>query len=351
MTNHLNDVLPFEVLKKIFQNLNGKKDIKTCLSVCKSWQVAAREFFGEMLIKVDEDSLEKLLNDIVYFAQQVKSIILSETESTNLNRKFTGLVWYAIVLACPNLTSIKISVNQDYEYTWRLVNTSAKRLGHIQYFETSTSLLHLRLNLKYHKTITSLSIPSDQSIHGTPSKDDSVVEIASKFPKLTSIEIKGPRECFYSQLLYRPKPVDIIQLLEEVPHLQKIRVFQPHKIKSSSAITTTDNFCLTSLSLEVNSMDTNSLIFIAARLKQLNYLHLNIKHLKATNLSREQFNEASLFDDLISFTRNIPEYYVIYQYYHYGRYILQNGEEPRIERVSSGRSKYEERYFDSDDSS
>lgn len=71
----MNDTLPFEVLKRIFQYFNintrsGKENLKTCLYVCKTWQVAAKDLFGEMSIKVSESSLESLSKDVVYFAHK-----------------------------------------------------------------------------------------------------------------------------------------------------------------------------------------------------------------------------------------------------------------------------------------
>lgn len=101
MSKHLNNVLPIEILENIFQNLNI-----TRMSKDKKNPVYLYARLGDMSIRVDEDSLERLSKDIVSFAQKASSIRLVESRSRGVDRTAAGLIWFDIILACPNLISI-----------------------------------------------------------------------------------------------------------------------------------------------------------------------------------------------------------------------------------------------------
>lgn len=334
MTNHLNNALPIEILKNIFQFLSkmwcGKMTIKGCLFVCKSWHVAAREFFGKISITVDERSLEKLSRDIVYFAQNVKCIELMESELEAVDRTVTSLVWLDIIVACPNLIAVKINVNGDSDYIRRLLDTTTEILNHIRYFETSPFTYdHLKLNLKYRKTITTLAISSLEHYSGKDNDDDKLVYFISLFPKLTSFKIDCRSE-YYEHFL--PSDVDIIQLLEAAPQLQNFDAFQFHEIKSRSITTRSENLlCLDSLTLVVNKIDLDSLLFIVTRFKQLNYLDLDIGEL-IINVPPEEFSAEELINDLDKFTLGIPKFRIFCRY-QYVCYILMNGAKPYSEKI------------------
>lgn len=160
MSNHLNNTLPIEVLKKksIFQTLIGKR--RTChyytreywkeffaekskihIKTCKSWQVATQEFFSEMSIRVSEDSLQRLSKDIVFFGHKFKSIRLvrirrrydvNGTAVCLVDRTLACLIWLDIILACPNLISMKIRTTDDFNYLHYLMDTTTttERLAH-----------------------------------------------------------------------------------------------------------------------------------------------------------------------------------------------------------------------------
>lgn len=131
-SKHLNNTLPIEIF--IFRNLNlrywkKKGDIKTCLFVCKSWQVAAQQYFGEMSIKVLEDNLEKLAKDVVFFANKVKHITLVESKYFRVfDRMHASTVWLDVISSCTYLTTITIRTEFASDYIIRFkMNTTANR--------------------------------------------------------------------------------------------------------------------------------------------------------------------------------------------------------------------------------
>ncbi|KAI9356327.1 hypothetical protein BD770DRAFT_411253 [Pilaira anomala] len=360
MSNHFNNALPIEILKNIFQNLivkwrgedypiknssdykNKAEDIKTCLSVCRSWQVAAQEFFNKISIRVSEDSLEALSKDVVTFAQKVKSIRLIESRSANFDRTVTCLVWFDIILACPNLDSIKINVSDDSGYVRCLMDTTTERLSRIQKFSTSTSQLHFQLNLKYCKSITELCIPS-LSWTSRNDGDNNLIYFISLFPKLTYFRI-------YNRVRYEDleDAVDIIQFLEAAPQLQKLRISKVKEIKGSSITTSENSSCLTVLRLTAREMDINSLIFIKNRLKKLNQLYISIDSWimdipPQEVFGSQEFNAKELLDYLVCFTSDISQFHIRYVFESI-IYTLENGKEP--EEMKS--YEYEDIYDNND---
>lgn len=321
----MNNILPFEILKKIFQNLiikgQSKKDVKICSSVCKSWKVAAQEAFGKISIVVYEDSLEKLSRDIVHFVQRVKSITLNG-RTTDIDRTVTCLVWFDIILACPNLVSIEIKAINDSTYVQCLMDTATERLDHIQTFNTATPKLNLELNLKYCKSITSLSITSLETFSEN-CRDDRLINFISLFPNLISFSSNG---------IYIDD-VDIIQFLAVAPQLQELSASVFYEVKSSPKIIP-ENSHLTVLHLKVQRIDINSLIFITTRLKNLNQLMLKIDDL--INIvpqeifgMRNEYSPEELLDDLKDYTSRLSEFFIKYNYED-TTYILESGEEPEI---------------------
>ncbi|KAI9356328.1 hypothetical protein BD770DRAFT_411254 [Pilaira anomala] len=338
----LNSTLPFEILKIIFQNLfkkplnpcynfkqefwteslgEPKTDLKTCLSVCKSWRKAAEDLFGKMSITVYEDSLERLSRDLVHFSQKVRAISLLQSES--IDRAVTCLIWYNIILACPNLAWIGVNIHDDSKYVRCLMDTPSERLGHIQHFAVCTQKLHLDLNLKYCKTVTSLYIPSLVSFCGNESFSE-LVRFISLFPKVVSFSLV---------MRFCPKDfVDIIQFLEAAPQLQFLEVNHFNKLKSASRTTSMD-LCLNELVLGVDFIDVNSLIFITSGLPKLNRLFMTVRY-SVTDLPQDRFgtqmyNAEVVFEYMKEVTSKMAYFSIIYKI---GDkiYTLQNDNEPQI---------------------
>lgn len=337
MSNHLDRTLPVEILKRIFEYVSKtwhvKEDIDIYLSVCKTWRVAAEDIFREMTISVYEDSLERLSRDIVYFAQKVKSIRLFKSNS--IDRTVTCLVWFNIILACPNLISVKINVNDDANYVQcLLMNTATERLSHIQYFETPTPQLRLELNLKFCKTITSLLVTSESFCENN--SVSGLIKFISLFPKVTSFKL--------IMNYYSTDPVDIIQFLEAAPQLQFLDIYFFSEVNSILRTTSMD-LCLTVLMLEeVGVMDVDSLIFITSGLRKLNKLVVDINNLSVADSQQERFgaqnfNAEELFNDLIGFTSRISWLFLSYRYQDV-QYILKDGKEPRIIQVNNDLDDY-----------
>lgn len=99
--------LPFEVLKRMFQNLVEKEVLKICLLVCKSWNFVAQGYFDrDISIKIKRIKYEVLMKDLPIFGQNVKTIKLRPYEFSPPFNEQNEIIWKTILVYCPNITSI-----------------------------------------------------------------------------------------------------------------------------------------------------------------------------------------------------------------------------------------------------
>ncbi|KAI9347513.1 hypothetical protein BD770DRAFT_413570 [Pilaira anomala] len=174
------NVLPFEVLKRVFENIQtvgvvqsgrklrlmknvmSKEDLMICSTVCKTWRRVAHGLLRRKLsVTVYENELTSLANDIQHFSDRVSHIQVKESE-VEMNRERASLDLLDILHMCSNLVSVEFEFNNICEYLKTLLN-STKKLDHIQCFRTplltesncshATDLL-VKLQIKYKATIT-----------------------------------------------------------------------------------------------------------------------------------------------------------------------------------------------------
>ncbi|KAI9351665.1 hypothetical protein BD770DRAFT_429492 [Pilaira anomala] len=283
------EALPNEILKLIFENLAKegqysqkkgrviKEDVKTCLSVCKRWQYVALEFFSEKHeIHANEDTLQRLLNDVASFGHKIESITVYESIKTpSPDRKKYSVIWYDILLLCPNLISVYFNFMDIFHYV-RVVNDGVQQLDYFQFFDTfnlshcnfATRQAYLQLCLKYHTTITSLSIVRLDDIPNYIEFND-FIDFIRQFPKLINLYLLGKG--------WRPpiSNIDIHRLLEAVPQLKRFEMRGFRKVSIDSLVlednsdddATTVNYSKSSdmfrLCIEVIEMDIKTLEYIA----------------------------------------------------------------------------------------
>ncbi|KAI9362156.1 hypothetical protein BD770DRAFT_382076, partial [Pilaira anomala] len=276
----LNNTLPTELLVMVFQNLlnvthlEGKKrDIKTCLSVCKSWKVAAQEFFDGSSIKVDESSLEKLSRDLDFLVEKVKKITLVDFEGYK---------------------------HIDYFRMYRI------------WFE--------KIIPSFSNNLTSVSIAN-----GLPSlflRDVRNVRAGG------SVSIQN---------LYVIDFIRFLKLIPHLKELEITRIHKIESSSSSGVeLRRTDssaNICLDILNLTSMYMDMNTLMNIITCLRPVQALYISVFKLNM-NVPPEEFEEKEVLNDLQRAASGIPNFSIRFEY-NYVKYVLKNDQEPEIDSSRS----------------
>lgn len=190
--------LPFEILKQVFQNIDGREDLEACLLVCKSQKLAAQEYFkGGISIKVRHATLNRLLDDLPYFGQNVKAIKLRpykcifEEEKIKLN-------WKRVLRLCPNITSVCFLKSSNISPFLEDLKDPDLILNDLLKIETeelgSYSLyiqdLCLQVNIQCPETITSLQLSAVKE-EPTTIKYDGLIKLVSQFPHLTCLKVNS----------------------------------------------------------------------------------------------------------------------------------------------------------------
>ncbi|KAI9359406.1 hypothetical protein BD770DRAFT_409655 [Pilaira anomala] len=298
MTNNLNNSLPGEIIKLIFQCLiksrpyyleegpQEKEYLKTCLLVCKSWQRVAQEFFDSKIsIRLtSKSSLERLSGDISYFGSNVKCITLNDCcWPEEYQTRFFH--FYKILLECTSLeTVVFLGKNNINEYLSRIVYGTKKlpsiknlHIRHLELCEKRTRELYLHVNLQYHETITELSIASLKDLSRFEDFDD-LFQLIAYFPNLTTFKLLGALNT------YNDLTIDIHQLFKTAPQLQYLQLEGLKEVNCNSIDEETaevlQNKILKHLRIETAVMDIKVLKYIVRGLEEYNdELYLDIKAL------------------------------------------------------------------------
>ncbi|KAI9275008.1 hypothetical protein EDC94DRAFT_689541 [Helicostylum pulchrum] len=257
--------LPFEILKQVFQNLE-KEDRKTCLLVCRSWNSAAHEYFSrDISIKVKERKLniDGLLDDILYFGQNVKAIKLNNSKYTSINED-NNLKWRRILSLCPYLTSVYFRNKCDSTAFLKALQDPDIRLNDLQKLDINNLILlspeihdlYLRASIQYCQTITSLQLCALEEEH-VPTKYGGL----SLDNKLKSI-------------------VDLKNVLEEAPQLKEVNLYDCPVVTNNSqdidAVQLIENRFLTDLKVFADNISIRTLRYIVSLLKEVEILALVI---------------------------------------------------------------------------
>lgn len=357
-----NTALPFEILKEIFKYLNKpelnpgiktgssstREDLKNCLLVSRSWHTAAHEFFAHQIsITVTDFALNDLLTDIKYFALKVKSITLDKPCSHFYDggntQKWSQFL--EILLASKNLVSVKFLPSNVYGYLDTILHSFKRLPTSIQSFEILeldrsnylTRQLHLKLNMAYHKTITTLAMASSLDISNF-GLFENLVQFIGYFPCLTS----------FTLIVHTWDPddavIDLNQLFLVAPHLQELKLGHLQAIHCNSSgknQNLVDNASdpFTSLDIKTEVMDLNALKYIVTRFGNIHQLFLDIGIL-LTDVSLSDNDTLQLFHDLESITAGIKLLDISYRN-NGARYHLGNGKEQLAEPNEATYVKFE----------
>lgn len=313
-----NLLLPSEILRLVFGNIQAKKDIKQCLLVCKSWRRVAQEYIGQGIsIQVKEKNLQDLLDDIHYFGNNVKTIVLSETYSQS-NRIKESLIWRDVLIRCPNLISVYLYVSSTYRYLKILKCPEAKmkkiqeiHVDNPEFCRPVIKDLYMWMNVRYRATVTTLEIYDLQN-DVTVSKYGGLIKLVSKFPNLTHLKAKS------SSRKVQGFDMDLEKLLKSAPQLQELKLYGISKIINNSQDTETtdsiENIRLTKLKLKSNVIDIMAIQYITTYLlKKVSRLSLVVENVK-TNKALPEDKAQKILKDLETSTIGMTRFNLSYRY-------------------------------------
>ncbi|GAA5794872.1 hypothetical protein HPULCUR_000220 [Helicostylum pulchrum] len=347
--------LPFEILKQVFQNLE-KEDRKTCLLVCRSWNSAAHEYFSrDISIKVKERKLniDDLLDDVLYFGQNVKAIKLNNSKYIQVLMKtiiLNGDVFSACVPISLRTAFLKALQDPDI----RLNDLQKLDINNLILLSPEIHDLYLRASIQYCQTITSLQLCALEEEH-VPTKYGGLYKFISQFPRLTclkvtwcpfDIELCGSLDNKLKSI------VDLKNVLEEAPQLKEVNLYDCPVVTNDSpdidAVQLIENRSLTDLKVFADNISIRTLRYIVSLLKEVEILALVIGNITMDKGVSVEESE-TILEDLEASTSEMKRVEIKYKCNGHDFY-LNIGKEFKI-RSSSNLFYRNESYFSSDDES
>ncbi|KAI9275047.1 hypothetical protein EDC94DRAFT_689575 [Helicostylum pulchrum] len=217
-----------------------------------SWNSAAHEYFSrDISIKVKERKLniDDLLDDILYFGQNVKAIKLNNSKYTSIDED-NDIKWQRILSLCPYLTSVYF-LNKCASSAFlkalqgsdiRLNDLQKLHINNLSTYSLDTYELYLRVNIQYCQTITSLQL---RALVGDPVQVTNTVLMENSAPQLKVFKL-----------------YDYTVVTNDSPDTNE---FQPIK-----------NISLTELKIVVGSISISTLRYIVSLLKEVKIFALII---------------------------------------------------------------------------
>ncbi|GAA5809940.1 hypothetical protein MFLAVUS_003355 [Mucor flavus] len=285
--------LTSKVLKQVFQNLVEKEDIKTCLLVCKSWNLAARETFdSDLSIKIKYTEYGVLMEDISIIGEKVKAIKLKPCKFSPTD-EHNEIIWRTVLSFCPHITSIYFLKSHSIVPLLKALQDPDLMLNDLQKIEVrelesyplKTQDLYLQANAHYHKTITSLRF---YALTTTPRiiRFGGLAEFISQFSRLTCLKVNSPFDSGAIGIDRRRYPeftVNIKQLLEKAPQLKEVDLYDCEVVarnwRDTNTAQITERISLINLKIKTSIITTRTLQYIVALLKQVKSLHLIISEI------------------------------------------------------------------------
>ncbi|KAI9265839.1 hypothetical protein EDC94DRAFT_604226 [Helicostylum pulchrum] len=317
--------LPFEILEQIFRNIPEKEYLKICLTVCKAWKLVAQQYFDpEISLKLEQDELKALSEDIQHFGQNVTVIKL-------INHKYVSIDdddkhnWIHILALSPNIASIYFLNHDNIAPFLEILLDPFINLNNLQIIATRELVacpidvqdIYLRANIRCRENITSLQV-STLTTCRTFIEYGGIVEYVSQFPRLTCLKVNSlsiPEVYEYDRQCLC---IDVKHLLKESPQLKELKLYNCSKITSNwqdpnLVETIVENVSLTSLKLTVDEISTVTLKYIVALLKEVKVLQLRIGLITQDETISENETTAIL-DDLSAYTSAMKKVQIDYTY-------------------------------------
>ncbi|GAA5794910.1 hypothetical protein HPULCUR_000258 [Helicostylum pulchrum] len=272
--------MPSYFVTLIIRNRQIKKNVSNArlfnLVHKTSWNSAAHEYFSrDISIKVKERKLniDDLLDDILYFGQNVKAIKLNNSKYTSIDED-NDIKWQRILSLCPYLTSVYF-LNKCASSAFlkalqgsdiRLNDLQKLHINNLSTYSLDTYELYLRVNIQYCQTITSLQL---RALVGDPVqvKHGGLYKFVSQFPRLTCLKVTNTVLMENCDLLHPEDTVnsilyDYTVVTNDSPDTNE---FQPIK-----------NISLTELKIVVGSISISTLRYIVSLLKEVKIFALII---------------------------------------------------------------------------
>ncbi|CAO3657484.1 unnamed protein product [Mucor hiemalis] len=284
--------LPKEILTEIFKGLTpekhttSKKDLASCLLVCKAWYFAALAFFEEGIrLVIPDETFNKLYNDLHNFP-----ILASKVSHLKLDKFTTGKekpeTLRSIINLCSNLLVLGFATNDVYHYL-RVLNCPETEMLKVNKIQVSAMdnaspavrRFHVWVNYRFRSTITHLEI-ADVDANGALKNYGGLIKMLEDFPNITHLKAKSVRN--------GPtiNEFNVSTLLKTCPLLEHVKLyFIGHLVFDNDETISTKHDVVTKLKLNTDVVDITALKYINSRFPNVNKLRLiasEVTHIGAT---------------------------------------------------------------------
>lgn len=307
------DYLPKEILIEIFKYLTPKKpqtskrDLASCLLVCRSWYFAAMSFFEDCIhLAIPDEMFNRLYNDLHNFP-----ILASKISHLKLNKSTTGKekpeTFRSIINLCTNLVELKFANYNDIYHYLRVLNCPETEMLTIQKIQISTMdaaspavrRFHVWVNYRFRSTITHLEL-ADVDVNGALKNYGGLIKMLEGFPNLTHLKARsvydGPTT----------NEFNVSTLLKTCPLLQQIKLYYIGNIVFDNDESTPEKYeNITKLKLNTNVIDISTLKHINSHFPNVDKFRLiasRVGHVGAAFTSAES---AKIISDFKAYARSM----------------------------------------------
>lgn len=304
--------LPKEILTEIFKYLTPKKpitskrDLASCLLVCRSWYFAAMSFFEDCIhLAIPDEVFNRLYNDLHNFP-----ILASKISHLKLNKSSTGKekpeTLRSIINLCTNLVELKFANYNDIYHYLKVLNCPETEMLKVQKIQISTMdaaspavrRFHVWVNYRFRSTITHLEL-SDVDVNGALKNYGGLIKMLEGFSSLTHLKARsvydGPTT----------NEFNVSTLLKTCPLLQQVKLYYIGNIVFDNDESTPAKYeNITKLKLNTNTIDITTLKHINSHFPNVDKFRLiasRVAHVGAAFTSAES---AKIISDFKAYARS-----------------------------------------------
>ncbi|KAG2236334.1 hypothetical protein BDF21DRAFT_465519 [Thamnidium elegans] len=315
-TSLFNNSLPKEIAYTIYQHLTETNDIRSCLLVCQLWNYLVTGLFGDRIqVKLSSNNCHAFLKDVKRYPSLGSKVWRIAFDNRSLStiavrRTETLVTLQSAINSCPNLVRFRLLSNDNLEAYLSVLQHVNTRMPSIQkisiaYLSGVTPCIkqmHLYVNLKYCRTVESMSI-LDVGKNETLDKLGGLVTCISKFPNL--------RQCYLSGSIASTFNLDSMQKMN--PNLEYLEICGGKLTVESDyrARGVPKNDAIKSMELYVYSIDIKCLQYIMEQLQGLENLTIKCTNDIICDTSTEPSDFRYIFERFIFYCKQLRNGYLV----------------------------------------
>ncbi|GAA5813409.1 hypothetical protein MFLAVUS_006887 [Mucor flavus] len=297
-------------LPKDDETYRQKRDIRTCLLVCKSWSLAARHTLGPGLtIRVDEHDLARLSMDMFDLCKKVTTLKLYTSRDVPNTPKL-GAQFGSLLNMCANSISVYYCHVSNLLVQLRNLASAKGRSPKLynitvvdKYLNRWTQQAFIDAIIRFKATLTYMRIYYLEDIL----KKYSFPEFISLFPVLTRFRARTTRFCCPA--------FSYSQIFKAAPQLQDLTLEYGTALTefdNSDSIKPIDYWNLVKLNLVVGGMDVKTLRYVIRRVNRVHDFQLYVGTVTSDVYSDTEAEES--FNEIKNCTAKMGKFKVDYTY-------------------------------------